>query len=58
MNKQIVGKIIRIEKGPQDRIVVNKEGKEYFVPYVCDIIKSINLEKGTMALIDIKGLLD
>ena len=58
MGNQIVGKIIRIEKGPQDRIVVNKEGIEYLVPYVCDIIKKINFKEGTMTLEDIKGLLD
>lgn len=57
-NKRI-GKVIRIEKDRyQERIVVNKEGKEYLVPYVCDIIKQINLEEHTMTLEYIKGLLD
>lgn len=53
-----VGKVVRVEKGPQDRIVVNKEGIEYLVPYVYDIIKNINLNEGTMTLENIKGLLD
>lgn len=53
------GKVIGIEKDKyQDKIVVNKEGKEYLVPYVCDIIKDINLEKKTITFEDIKGLFD
>lgn len=56
---KLVGKIVRIEKDRyQDKIVVNKEGKEYLVPYVYDIIKQINLEEHTMTLENIKGLLD
>lgn len=59
MNNEMVGKVVRIQPDRyQDKIVVNKEGKEYLVPYVCDIIKSINLEEGTITFIDIKGLLD
>ena len=59
VDKEKVGKIVRIEKDRyQERIVVNKEGKEYLVPYVCDIIKQINLKEHTMTLKYIKGLLD
>ena len=53
-----VGEVVRVEKGPQDRIVVNKNGTMYLVPYVCDIIKQINLKEGIMTLENIKGLLD
>lgn len=59
MNNKKIGKVIKIEKDPyQERIVVNKDGKEYLVPYVCDIIKKINLKEHTMTLEYIKGLLD
>lgn len=59
MNNKDYGKIIRIDRDiHQDKIVVNQEGIEHLVPYVCDIIKSINLDEGTMTLEYIKGLLD
>lgn len=58
VDQEIVGKVVRIEKGPQNRIIVNKNGTLYLVPYVCDIIKQINLKEGTITLENIKGLLD
>ena len=59
VNEKIVGKVVRVEKDLyQDKIVVNKGGKEYLVPNVCGIIKTINLKEGTITLEDIKGLLD
>lgn len=58
VDNEIVGKVVRIEKGPQDRIIVNKNDNLYLVPYVCDIIKQINLKEGTITLENIKGLLD
>lgn len=59
VNEEKIGRVVRIEKDMyQDKIVVNKEEKEFLVPYVYDIIKSINLEEGTMTLEYIKGLLD
>ena len=59
ISEKIVGKVVRIEKDPyQDKIVVNKDEKEYLVPNVCGIIKNINLKEGTITLEDIKGLLD
>ena len=59
VNEKIVGKVVKIEKDPiQDKIVVNKDEKEYLVPNVCGIIKNINLKEGTITLEDIKGLLD
>lgn len=59
VNHKKVGKVVRIEKfSSQDKIVVNKEEKEYLVPYVCDIIKNINLKEHTITLEYIKGLLD
>lgn len=51
------GRVVRFEKDRyQDRIVVNKEGKEFLVPYVCDIIKEINLKERIIVLENIQGL--
>ena len=59
MNDKVYGKVEKIKKDIyQDKIVVNKDGIMYMVPYVCDIIKNINLEEGTITLEYIKGLLD
>ena len=59
MNNQVMGKVERIDRDiHQDKIVVNKEDTLYLVPYVCDIIKTINLNEGTITLEYIKGLLD
>lgn len=59
VNNKVCGKIIRIEKNQfQDKFVVNNEGKEYLVPYVCDIIKDINFKKKTITFLDIKGLFE
>jgi len=54
-----MGKVERIDRDiHQDKIVVNKNGTMYLVPYVCDIIENINLEEGTITLEYIRGLLD
>lgn len=59
MQDKTYGTITKIERDRfQDKIVVNNDGIIYLVPYVCDIIKTINLEEGTMTLEYIKGLLD
>ena len=59
LNDKVYGKVEKIKKDIyQDKIVVNKDGIMYMVPYVCDIIKNINLEEGTITLEYIKGLLD
>lgn len=59
MNQKNCGTIVRIQQDRyQDKIVVNKEEKEYLVPYVYDIIKEINIKEKTITLEPIKGLLD
>lgn len=59
MQDKAYGTITKIERDKyQDKIVVNNDGIIYLVPYVYDIIKTINLEEGTMTLEYIKGLLD
>ena len=59
VNNVIIGKVTRIIQDQyQDKIVVNKDEKEYFVPYVYDIIKKIDLKNKTITIEYIKGLLD
>lgn len=59
MDDVLIGSLERIERMPyQDKIVVNKDGKEYLVPYVCDIIKTINLKDRIMVLEKIDGLFE
>lgn len=59
MNNEIKGSIVKIESDKyQDKLIVNNNDTLYKVPYVCDIIKDINLKEGTITLEDIKGLLD
>ena len=59
INDKAIGKVTDIKKNTyQKQLIVNKEGKEYLVPLVYGIIKSINLEDGTIVIEDIKGLLD
>ena len=59
MNNEIKGTIVKIEKDKyQDKLIVNNNDTLYMVPYVCDIIKDINLKEGTITLEYIKGLLD
>ena len=47
-----------IKDNYQDRIVVNKEGKEYMLPFVYDIIEDIRLKEQYVVVKYIKGLLD
>ena len=59
VNDEIVGKVVKIKKDTlQKQLVVNKGEKEYLVPLVYGIIKSINLNDGNIVVEDIKGLLD
>ena len=58
VNEEVIGTVTGIERGVQDKIIVNKGGIDYVVPYVCDIIKSINLKDRYLEIEYIKGLLD
>ena len=59
MNNKVMGKVEKIDRDiHQDKIIVNKDGTTYLVPYVYDIIENINLKDGTITLSYIKGLLD
>ena len=54
-----VGKVTKYIKDKyQDKIVVNKNEKDYLVPFVCDIIENINLSEHTISIKEIKGLLE
>jgi len=58
MDNKVYGNVVRIENDiNQDKIIVNKNGTLFKVPYVCDIIKDINLKEGTITFENIKGLL-
>ena len=59
INNKKVGKVEKIISDiHQDKIVVNKDGIEYLIPYVHDIIKTIDLKNHNMTIEYIKGLLD
>ena len=58
INGKKVGTVKNYIKDKQDKIVVNKNEKEYLVPFVCDIIKSIDLKGHSISIEEIKGLLD
>ena len=42
----------------QDKIIVNKGENEYLVPFVCDIIELVDVERHFISIKDIKGLLE
>ena len=58
INGKKVGTIKEYIKDKQDKIVVNKDEKDYLVPFVYDIIENINLKERTISIKEIKGLLD
>ena len=58
INNKKIGKVKDYIEDKQDKIIVNKNEKDYLVPFVCDIIENINLKEGTIHIKDIKGLLD
>lgn len=59
VNGEQVGKVINYREDKyQDKIVVNRDEKEYLVPFVCDIIECVDLKGRTISVKDIKGLLD
>ena len=59
VNDQVVGRVTKYIKDRfQDKIVVNKNEKEYLIPNVSDIILDVNLKDGNIVVDYIKGLLD
>ena len=58
VNGKKVGTIKDYLKDKQDKIIVNKEKKDYLVPFNYDIIENINFKEKSISIKDIKGLLD
>ena len=44
--------------GSNDIYVVKKEKKEFYIPAIHEVVKEIDLEKGTMIISPMEGLLD
>jgi len=56
---QVLGTVAGLEQGPgQVRAVVRRQGREYLVPWVPEIVKGVDLEKGTVLIDPPGGLLD
>ena len=59
VDDRLLGKIRRIEKHSVNEIlVVKNDDKNYLVPYIFDIILSVDLEKKEMKVKNIVGLFD
>lgn len=58
ISDKCIGTIKKIEKFPKETLVVENEKKHYLIPYVSDIIKSINLNERKIIVKDIKGLVE
>ena len=46
------------ETGSSDVYVVKGNGREYLIPAIADVISNIDLEKGTILITPLEGLLD
>ena len=58
-DNKCIGKVHKIEKYPhQDIFVITNNDKRYLVPYVNEFIKEINLDKKTIVINNIKGLIE
>lgn len=57
-NDQFLGKVSGIVKNKQDLLVVEKNKKNYFIPFVDEFIEGIDLNKKIINVKVIKGLID
>lgn len=58
-SKDVIGKVVRFEKGPQSRLVVGGPGgEEYEIPFVEPIIHCISLETNEVVIDPPEGLLE
>jgi 16S rRNA processing protein RimM len=56
---QLLGEIIDIfETGSSDIYVVRSDQREYLIPAIADVIKSVDLKSGRMTVTPLEGLLD
>jgi 16S rRNA processing protein RimM len=54
-----LGRIVALEPGEaQARLVVRREGRDFLVPYVQEIVRSVDPEAGVVVLDPPRGLLD
>lgn len=57
--KDLIGEVIEIiNNGATDIFVVNKNDKNYFIPYVKEFIDKIDIENKIIYINNIKGLID
>ena len=57
MNGEEKGKVFKVLREKQDRLVVVNDRGKYYIPYVKGVVKEINLKEGSI-LEDISGLFD
>ena len=57
MNGEEKGKVSKVLREKQDRLVVVNDRGKYYIPYVKGVVKEINLKEGII-LEDISGLFD
>lgn len=57
MNGEEKGKVSKVLREKQDRLVVINDRGKYYIPYVKGVVKEINLKEGIL-LEDISGLFD
>ena len=56
---EVYGEITGLDQGPgQTRLLVRKDRNEYLVPWVPEIVKTVDLDKGVVVLDPPSGLLD
>ncbi len=56
-NDKLIGRVLRVEENAgKELLVIQKDGKEYLIPYVDEFIKKINNDRIEINLI--KGLID
>jgi 16S rRNA processing protein RimM len=56
---ETIGHIVNIESYPaNDVFVVQKNDREYLIPYITDVVKKIDTENGIVMIEPIEGLLD
>lgn len=54
-----LGEVVALDAdGPQARLVVRREGRDFLVPYVPQIVTAVDLEKGVVTIEAPGGLLD
>lgn len=54
-----LGRVTGLDEGAeQSRIVVRRGGRDFLVPFVPEIVREVNLEKGTVVIDAPAGLLD